>query len=69
MFAVGAVGAIVGPFIAGQIADRYFATEKFLGISHLIGAALVWQLADVETTGPSSCSRCSTGWSTRRRWR
>ncbi len=45
MFAVGAVGAIVAPFIAGQIADRWFATEKFLGISHLIGTALVWQLS------------------------
>ncbi|MHC4129455.1 MAG: MFS transporter, partial [Planctomycetota bacterium] len=26
MFAVGAVGALVAPFIAGQIADRYFST-------------------------------------------
>jgi len=47
MFAVGAVGAIVGPFIAGQVADRYFSTEKFLGISHLLGAILVWQLASI----------------------
>ena len=31
MFAAGAVGAIVAPFVAGQIADRWFATEKFLG--------------------------------------
>ncbi len=31
-----AAGAVLAPFIAGQIADRYFATEKFLGISHLI---------------------------------
>jgi len=42
----GAVGAILGPFIAGQVADRWFATEKFLGISHLLGAGLVWTLAD-----------------------
>ncbi|MCZ6596375.1 MAG: MFS transporter [Planctomycetota bacterium] len=48
MFAIGAVGALIGPFIAGQIADRYFSTEKFLGISHLIGAALIWQLATIE---------------------
>ncbi|MCA8959498.1 MAG: MFS transporter [Planctomycetes bacterium] len=48
LFAVGAVGAIVAPFIAGQIADRYFRTEVFLGISHLIGALLVWQLATLE---------------------
>ena len=48
MFAVGAVGALVAPFIAGQIADRYFATEKFLGISHIVGGLLVWQLAALE---------------------
>ncbi|MFT5734871.1 MAG: nucleoside transporter [Planctomycetota bacterium] len=41
----GAVGAIIGPFLAGQIADRYFSTEKFLGLSHLIGAALVYKLS------------------------
>lgn len=47
MFAVGAIGAIVGPFLAGQVADRYFATEKFLGISHILGAILVWPLAGI----------------------
>ncbi|MDP6761972.1 MAG: MFS transporter [Planctomycetota bacterium] len=49
MFAIGAVGAIVGPFIAGQVADRYFSTEKFLAASHLVGALLIWQLATIET--------------------
>lgn len=49
IFAVGAIGAIVAPFIAGQIADRYFNTEKFLGLSHLLGGVLVWQLATIES--------------------
>ncbi len=49
MFAAGAAGAIVAPFFAGQIADRWFATEKYLAISHLVGAALIWNLASVET--------------------
>jgi MFS family permease len=49
MFAVGALGAIVAPFIAGQIADRHFATERFLGLSHLLGGLLVWQLASLES--------------------
>ena len=49
MFAVGAVGAIVGPFIVGQIADRHMATQKVLGVSHLIGALLIWQLAWVDS--------------------
>jgi len=43
--AAGAAGAVFGPFIAGQLADRAFATEKLLAISHAIGAVLVWQLA------------------------
>ncbi len=49
MFAVGAVGAIVAPFIAGQIADRYFPTQWFLGISHIVGGALVWFLASIDS--------------------
>lgn len=49
LLAMSAIGAILAPFVAGQIADRYFATEKFLAISHVIGAVLVWLLA--ETTG------------------
>ncbi|MDQ3440440.1 MAG: MFS transporter, partial [Planctomycetota bacterium] len=36
-------------FIAGQIADRYFSTEKFLAISHILGGILVWQLAGIST--------------------
>src|SRR5687768_12104822 len=44
LFSIGATGALLAPFIAGQIADRWFNTEKFLAISHLIGAVLVWKL-------------------------
>lgn len=49
ILAGGAAGAIIGPFIAGQVADRHFATEKFLAISHLLGAVLVWILATTPT--------------------
>ena len=49
LIAIGAVGALFAPFIAGQIADRWFNTERFLGISHLIGGVLVWLLASAET--------------------
>lgn len=49
MFAVGAVGAIIAPFVAGQIADRWFSTEKYLALSHLVGGVLVWQLARLDT--------------------
>jgi MFS family permease len=49
LFSLGAVGALAAPFISGQIADRYFNTEKFLGISHIVGAVMVWQLAKIES--------------------
>ena len=47
ILAAGAAGAILGPFIAGQVADRHVATETCLCVSHLLGAVLVWFLADV----------------------
>ena len=40
VLAAGASGALVGPFIAGQVADRWMATEKFLAICHLVGAGV-----------------------------
>ncbi|MFM8640666.1 MAG: MFS transporter [Planctomycetota bacterium] len=43
-FSAGAIGAIFGPFIAGQLADRTFATQKLLGVSHLVGAGLVYAM-------------------------
>ncbi|MEO6803524.1 MAG: nucleoside permease [Granulicella sp.] len=36
-----AVGAILAPFFVGLIADRFFATQKVLAISHLIGGGLL----------------------------
>lgn len=48
----GAIGAIIGPFVAGQVADRHFATQRFLGISHLIGAGLVWLLSTTSEFWP-----------------
>ena len=37
-------GAIVAPFIIGLIADRFFNAERILGVLHLIGAGLMYQL-------------------------
>ncbi|MFM2163960.1 MAG: putative nucleoside transporter YegT [Planctomycetota bacterium] len=44
----GAVGALFGPFIAGQLADRSFATEKLLAVSHFVGAVIVYFLAGAD---------------------
>ncbi len=41
----GSIGAIAAPFIAGQLADRYFRTERFLAALLLIGGGLKWYTA------------------------
>lgn len=37
-------GAIIAPFIIGLIADRFFNAEQILGVLHLIGAFLMYQM-------------------------
>lgn len=37
-------GAIIAPFIIGLIADRFFNAERILGVLHLIGALLMYQM-------------------------
>lgn len=36
-----AIASMISPFIAGQLADRYFSTEKYLAFSHLAGGVLL----------------------------
>lgn len=45
----GAVGAIFAPFIAGQLADRYFSAERFMAISMLVGGVIQFLLASQTT--------------------
>lgn len=44
VFSTQSWGAIIAPFIIGLIADRYFNAEKILGILHLAGAVLMYQM-------------------------
>ena len=39
-------GAIIAPFIIGLIADRFFNAERILGVLHLVGAFLMYQLSN-----------------------
>jgi nucleoside transporter len=41
-YTVGPIGAIISPFFLGMIADRFFATEKVLGVLHLIGGVAIF---------------------------
>jgi len=47
-FSTQSWGAIVAPFIIGLIADRYFNAERILAVLHLIGAVLMYQMANTE---------------------
>ena len=38
----GSVGAVAAPFIAGQLADRYFSTERTLAVLVTVGGAVKW---------------------------
>jgi nucleoside transporter len=52
VFTVYGFGAILGPFIIGQLADRYFATEKLMAACHLIGGLILIATAYVSTFWP-----------------
>lgn len=39
------IASIIAPFIGGQIADRYFAAQRFLGVSQLLGGIVLLVIA------------------------
>jgi len=43
------LGAIIAPFIIGLIADRFFSAQKILGVLHIAGAILMYQIT--QTSG------------------
>ncbi len=47
-----AVGAIVSPFLAGWLADRFFATQHLLALLHAAGAALLYLAAGCSSFMP-----------------
>src|SRR5947199_776678 len=41
-YTVNPIAAIVAPFFLGLVADRYFATEKVLGMLHVLGGVVMF---------------------------
>jgi nucleoside transporter len=41
-YSVGPIAGIISPFFVGMIADRFFSTEKVLGVLHILGGAAMF---------------------------
>ena len=52
IFNAFAIASLTGMFFGGQLADRYFAQEKFLAFSHLIGGLAMLGLVYQKTFWP-----------------
>lgn len=44
-----ALGAILSTMIAGYVADRYFSSQNLMGILHLLGAGLLYLMAQFQS--------------------
>ena len=49
-YTVNPFAAIVAPFFLGLVADRYFSTEKVLGVLHLLGGLIMLAVPQVTQT-------------------
>jgi len=52
IFSLLPLATIISPFLGGQLADRYFASEKVIGFLQLIGGAILILIANITSFGP-----------------
>lgn len=52
VYSTTAIGAMISPLFLGYVADRLFATERILGVLHLLGGGLLWYAASQTAPGP-----------------
>jgi nucleoside transporter len=48
------LACMLAPFTGGQLADRFVPTQRFLGVAHLAGGAILLVLGRRTATGPSA---------------
>ncbi len=53
-YTVGPIAAIISPFFLGLVADRFFATERVLGVMHLLGGASMFCVPLAAEAGPNA---------------
>ncbi|MCF6268937.1 MAG: MFS transporter [Melioribacteraceae bacterium] len=44
------VAAIISPFFIGMIADRFFSSEKVMGILHILGGIIIFFVSGITST-------------------
>jgi len=49
VFGTAALACILSPFFVGMVADRYFSTERVLCTLHLVGAGILYMVAQAHT--------------------
>lgn len=49
IYATMSLGAILSPMFVGQIADRYFSSERLMAVLHLSGAGMLYWMAQITT--------------------
>lgn len=52
-YSTGPIASILSPFVLGMLVDRFFASQKVLGVLHLIGAGLLWLMPGFFSSGQS----------------
>jgi len=56
-YSVGPIAGLISPFFVGMFADRFFATERVLGLMHILGGAAMFgalQLMGGENPSPDA---------------